>query len=95
LTLPWSISTPDVATFPQWSHNIHEVLACIPGGDATHLDCGLLEPDGLVQVAFDVTTIPTITGSATTNRPYIFMLDLHYQSNQMATKGRNIPFYDV
>ena len=38
--------------------------------------------------ALNVVTIPTITGSATSNLPYIFLVDLHYQSIQTATKGR-------
>lgn len=93
LTLPWTLSTPNVATYPQWNHNIHEIALTNTGGDATHLDKDLIEIDGLIQVAFDVTTIPTITGSATSDLPYIFMVDLHYQSTQMATKDKNYPFY--
>jgi hypothetical protein len=88
-----SISTPDVATYPRWAHNISEFILTSDGGSATTLDRNLLEVDGLLCVALNVQTIPTITGSATSNLPYIFMVDVHYQSTQMATKGRNIPFY--
>lgn len=93
ITIPDTIATPDVATFPRWAHNIKEVQLSNVGGDATHLDTGALEVDGLIEIAFKVTTIPTITGSAASNLPYVKMIDLHYQSTQTATKNRNIPFY--
>ena len=92
-TLPFSVSAPNIATIPQRAHNIHEIELSNVGGDATHLDTGLIETDGLIEVAFDITTIPTITGGTGFNRPFILTVDVHYQSTNMATKGRNLPFY--
>lgn len=62
------------------------------GGDSTHIDSNLLEIDGLIQIALKTTTIPTITGGAT-NLPFIFTVDIHYQSSGIATKNKNYPFY--
>lgn len=92
LTITQTIPTPNVTTYPRWGHFIEEFQLTNAGGDATHLDRGLLEIDGLILVALTTTTIPTITGG-TTNLPFIFTADLHYQSTQLATKGRNYPFY--
>lgn len=93
ITIPWSLSTPDITTYPQWAHNIHEIQFTNDGGDATHLDSNKLEVDGLIVVSFDTTTVPTITGSASSNLPYVFTIDIHYQSTEVATKNRNYPFY--
>lgn len=88
-----TISITNVAGHPQWGHIIDEFQLSNAGGDATHLDRALFETDGLLMVSMNIETVPTITGSATTNRPYVFMVDVHYQSNQLATKARNAPFY--
>ena len=88
-----TVSTPDVATFPRWGHFINEIQVSNNGGDSTHLDTNALEPDGLVLMSFNLTTKPTITGSATSNLPYIFMIDIHYQSSNIGTKQKSPNFY--
>jgi hypothetical protein len=94
LTITQSISITSTTTHPQWGHFIDEFALTNAGGDSTHLDRGLLEVDGLIIIGALVTGIPTITGSATSNLPYMFMVDLHYQSTGIPTKGRNYPnFY--
>lgn len=94
ITIVESVSTPNITAFPQWNHNIQEFQVSSSGGSGgTLLDTDLLEIDGLVQASLITTTIPTITGSATSDLPYIFMVDLHYQSNSMPTKDKNLPFY--
>lgn len=92
LTIPQSIATTNIATYPRWSHNINEFLLTNSSGDTTHLNRNLIEVDGLLLVSLAVTSIPTITGGLP-NAPYILMVDIHYQSTGLPTKGRNIPFY--
>jgi hypothetical protein len=93
--IPWTLSTPDVTTFPRWSHNIHEFQMSAPAGAGGLIDTDKLEIDGLIVVQFETTTVPSITGSATSNLPYVFTIDIHYQSTETATKNRNYPFYGV
>jgi len=87
-----TIPTPNITTIPQYAHNIHEFQFTNNGGNSTHIDRNLLEIDGLIQIALKTTTIPTITGGAT-NLPFIFTVDIHYQSSGIATKNKNYPFY--
>ena len=88
-----TISTPNVADRPQWGHEIDEIQVSNDGGDATHLDRALLEPDGVIKLSLITTTIPTITGSATSDLPYLFTVDIHYQSTNIATKDKAPDFY--
>jgi len=95
LTIPWTTGAiADVIEVPRWSHNITELAITNAGGDTTHFDRADIETDGLMMISWTIGTTPTISGSDESNLPYIFMIDLHYQSNQLATKGRNTPFYD-
>lgn len=93
--IPWSIPTPDITTYPRWAHNIAEIPFSISGGSAIRLDTDKIQTDGLIEIAFDITAKPTITGSVSSNLPYIPTIDIHYQSTEMATKNRNFPFYGV
>ena len=94
INITQTISAPDVATRPQWGHEIDEIQISNDGGDATHLDRALLEPDGVIKLSLITTTIPTITGSATSDLPYLFTADIHYQSTNIATKDKVGPgFY--
>ena len=95
ITITQTIPTANVATFPRYGHFINEFQLSNAGGDATHLNTALLEPDGIINVAMVATTIPTILGApaGSANEPFIFMIDLHYQSTQTATKDKNLPFY--
>lgn len=93
--VPWSLSTPDIATYPRWCHDIHEVQLSASGGGAGLLDTDKLEIDGLIVVQLETTTVPTITGSVASNLPYVFTVDIHYQSTEVATQNKNYPFYGV
>jgi len=84
-------STIDIATTPQYRHRIEELQLSSNGGSATLLDSTLIEPTGLILVSLVTTTIPTITGGAT--KPFIFQIDLHYQSVTVGTKQKNTPFW--
>jgi hypothetical protein len=82
-----------VTTHPRWGHFITEVQLSNATGDASHLHNTDMEVDGLFLVSAKVTSIPTITGSATSNLPYIFTIDIHYQSTNIGTKQKAPPFW--
>lgn len=83
--------TTNTSTATQYQHNIVEVPISVTGGSSTLLDTSLIEPDGIIQIAMKVTTIPTITGGH--NQPFIHFADIHYQSTGIGTKQRNPDFY--
>jgi hypothetical protein len=82
----------NIAGHPRWGHFVTETPLTSAGGSATTIDRGLLEVDGVFLVSLVVSAIPTITGGVT-NAPYIFTCDLHYQSTNIATKGKAPNFY--
>lgn len=87
-----TVATPNIATVPQYSHRIDEIQLSAAAPTASQLDSALIEPDGIILLHFDVTTIPTITGG-TPNEPFILTLDLHYQSTYVGTKNKVPNFY--
>lgn len=91
-TVQLTVSTPDIATIPQYSHRIDEVQLSSNGGSATLIDSALLEPDGLIILHYDVSTIPTITGGSP-NKPFLHHVDLHYQTTSVGTKQKEPDFY--
>ena len=90
LTLTEAVTS--VTTHPRWGHFVTEVQLSTPGGSASKLDTNKLEVDGLIEVAYKVTAIPTITGGSTAN-PFIFTADVHYQSTNIGTKAKAPKFY--
>ena len=85
-------NTTNIATTPQYQHRIDEVQISSNGGSATLLDSATLEVDGVILVNFDFTTIPTITGGSP-NNPFVFFIDIHYQSTGVGTKAKAPNFY--
>lgn len=92
ITHTQTISAPNIATIPQYQHNISEVQITSAGGSASTLNTNDIEVDGLMLIHLDATTIPTITGGSP-NRPFILFVDLHYQSTNMPTKNKAPNFY--
>ena len=93
-TLTVSLSTPDIATIPQYRHMITEVKLSGTTPLASEMDSDDVEVDGLILVNMAVTTVPTITGSlGNINRPFIHAIDLHYQSTEIGTKGKAPDFW--
>jgi hypothetical protein len=88
-----SEAVTDIASHPRWGHFVTEIALSSATGDSTHLNSSLIEVDSIILVSLKVLTIPTITGSATSNLPYIFTVDIHYQSTNMATKAKAPNFY--
>jgi len=91
-TVTSTYATTNIATTPRYVHRIEETQLSSAGGSASLLDSSLIKVDGVIGVNFTMTTIPTITGG-TPNEPFVFFVDIHYQSTQMGTKTRNTPFY--
>jgi hypothetical protein len=84
--------TTNIATTPQYIHRVDEVAISSAGGSATLMDTAAIEPDGVIAINLTTTTIPTITGGSP-NEPFIFHIDLHYQSTQTATKNKSPDFW--
>lgn len=80
-------------TAPSKQHMVSEIQLSTPGGSSSLLDTDLIEVDGLILFNFVVTTIPSISGSAYSNAPYLFTMDLHMQSTGLPTKNRLPSFY--
>ena len=91
-TVSVSYATVNIATTPRYQHRIEETQLSINGGSATLLDSSLIEVDGVIGVNYTQTTIPTITGG-TPNEPFVFFIDIHYQSTGIGTKQRAPNFY--
>lgn len=87
-----TVSTPDVATIPQYSHRTDEVQLSAASPTANQIDTDNLEVDALLLIRMKTTTIPTITGGAT-NKPFVHHIDIHYQSTSMGTKAKAPNFY--
>lgn len=92
VTTTLTVSTPDVATIPRWMHRTDEIQLSAAAPTANQLNTNLLEPDALILMNFTTTTIPTITGGVA-NVPYVFSVDIHYQSSNMATVNKAPSFY--
>ncbi len=91
-TLTYTYATVNIATTPRYIHRIEELQLSQVGGSATLLDTSLIEPDGAIGVSFTMTTAPTITGGAP-NNPFVFFVDIHYQSIGIGTKAKAPNFY--
>ena len=92
ITYVQTISTPNVATIPQYSHRINEFQISAASPAADQFNTNLLEPDSLILLHLTTTTIPTITGG-TPNRPYILAIDLHYQSSGVSGTLNKAPSF--
>jgi hypothetical protein len=86
-----TLSGLNLTNTPQYQTRIDEFVISTPGGSATLLDTNKLEPDGLIWIHFDWTTIPTITGGS--GKPFGLYLDVHYQSTNLPTKNKAPNFY--
>lgn len=90
-----TVSTPDVTTIPRWQHMTSEVQLSAGTPSANQIDTDSLEVDGLLLIRMISTTIPTITGGSV-DRPFVFTVDIHYQSHGAGTTTAKAPdFYTV
>lgn len=83
-----------ITNCPQYVHKVTEIQISSVGGGAAFLNTSDLEVDGMILATITTNTIPSITGSPTNNNtPYIFFMDLHYQSTSLSTKNKAPNFY--
>lgn len=88
--ITFTYDTVDIATTPRYRHRIDEFIISGPAETATLIDCGIIEPDGVLLATIRMTTLPTIGGSG---KLFIHTCDIHYQSTNMATKSKSPDFY--
>lgn len=87
-----TVSTPNIATIPQYRHRVDEIQLSASSPSATQLNNADIEPDTVILIGFEVTTEPTITGGVV-NKTAFFEIDIHYQSTNIATKDKTPDFY--
>lgn len=87
---PITYATTNLTTTPRYRHRIDEAQMSTTGGSASLLDSSAIEVDGLLIVTLKVTAMPTFGG---TGKLFIHTCDIHYQSTNMATKGKAPGFY--
>lgn len=88
-TFTQTVSTPNVATYAQYSHPISEIQFSAQSPSAGQIDTDILEPDGILKMSLTPTTIPTVTGGSF----FIDFVDIHYQSTGIGTKQKAPNFY--
>lgn len=82
-------ATTDITTTPRYRHRIDEVQLSTSGGSASQIDTDNIEPDGLILVRINLTTLPTITAGSL----FVHTSDIHYQSTGIGTKQKEPDFY--
>jgi hypothetical protein len=85
-------NTVDISTTPRYRHRIDEIKLTDGTGSGNYLNVADMEPDGVIGVNYTQTTIPTITGGSP-NEPFVFFIDLHYQTSNIGTKQKAPNFY--
>lgn len=84
-----SFATVNISTTPRYRHRIDETQLSTAGGSGTLLDSDAIEPDGYVIGQLKLTGLPTVTGGYL----FVHMLDIHYQSTNLATPNKSPSFY--
>ena len=78
------------------NHHISEIGCSTPGGSGSQLDTNSIEPDGLLVCrVFLISNDITTTDGSALPAPFLFGVDIHYQSTSIGTKNKNFPFYAV
>jgi len=83
----------EITGTPRYMHRVDEIQLSTLGGAMNLLDSSRFEPDGLIGIHYAVDTIPSITGSAVSDLPYIFTIDLHMQTTNIGTFAKSPNFY--
>lgn len=87
-----TVTSLNITDVPQYQHELTEIQISASSPSATQLDTDVIEPDGLILVHYNMDTLPTISGG-TTNKVFIFAVDLHYQATNITTKNKSPDFY--
>ena len=81
----------NITNTPQYMHRVDEIQVSTAGGSTTMIDTNQIEVDGMILINFVVNTIPSITGGQSS--PFMFTVDLHYQSTGINTLNKSPNFY--
>lgn len=93
INCPVTVNNLTIQNTPRYLHRVDEVQLSTPGGAANMLDTTQIEVDGMILISGTTTIIPSISGSDSSNRPFIFTVDVHYQSTGLTTKNKSPNFY--
>lgn len=72
-----------------YNHMIAETQLSVAGGNTNLMDSNLLTPDGIIMVRH------SLSAKTTTTNPFVFYVDIHYQSTGIGTKEKAPNFYGV
>lgn len=92
IELDLTVSNLNLTNAPQYIHRVDEIQISSTDGIGGLLNTNNIEVDGLLLINYEVLSVPTITGG-TSGSPFIFTVDLHYQSTGMTTLNKSPNFY--
>lgn len=87
------VNSLNITNTPQYFKRVDEIQFSMIGGSSSMLNTTDIAVDGLINLHYELDTIPSITGSAYSNLPYIHTIDVHMQSNGIGTKNKDPDFY--
>lgn len=82
----------EAADTTQYMHHITEGALSVSGGSSSQIDTADLEPDGIIHARVYLDS-NDLTDSVTVPDPFLFFVDMHYQSTGVATKQKAPPFW--
>lgn len=82
--------TASLSDHPQYCHSVNEIQLSDDGGTGSYLNTNDIEIDGVILINVEQTTLPSITDG---DNPFIFTVDIHYQSTGVGTKSSSADFY--
>lgn len=88
---PITVSVVQQASTTQYGHMIAEVQFTNNGGTGGLLNSNTVQVDGLFLVR--IYRDPADVADTLNQEPFVHMVDLHYQSNNLATKNKSPNFY--
>ena len=88
---PITVSVVQQASTTQYGHMIAEVPFTNNGGTGGLLNSNTVQVDGLFLVR--IYRDPADVADTLNQEPFVHMVDLHYQSNNLATKNKSPNFY--
>lgn len=88
---PITVSVVQQASTTQYGHMIAEVQFTNNGGTGGLLNSNTVQVDGLFLVR--IYRNPADVADTLNQEPFVHMVDLHYQSNNLATKNKSPNFY--
>lgn len=82
----------ETVSLTQYQHHVTEAALSVSGGSASQVDTDDLEPDGLIHARVYLDS-NDFTDSVTVPDPFLFFVDVHYQSTGVPTKQKAPDFW--